>query len=36
MQVHPDVSALPRPEAARRFKELNKAYEYLKEVHGWD
>ena len=36
MQVHPDVSALPRPEAARRFKELNKAYEYLKEVNGWD
>jgi DnaJ-class molecular chaperone len=36
LQVHPDVSALPRSEADRRFKELNRAYEYLKEVKGWD
>lgn len=35
LQVHPDVSALPRHEADRRFKELNEAYEYIKNYHGW-
>lgn len=35
MQVHPDVSALPRQEADRRIKELNQAYDYIKEFHGW-
>jgi hypothetical protein len=35
LQVHPDVSALPRQEANRRFQELNQAYEYIKNYHGW-
>jgi len=35
MQVHPDVSALPRAEADRRFKQLNEAYEFIKQYHGW-
>lgn len=35
LQVHPDVSALPRSEAERRIKELNEAYEYIKDYHGW-
>jgi hypothetical protein len=35
LKVHPDVSALPRPEAERRIKELNEAYEYIKEHNGW-
>lgn len=35
MMVHPDVSALPRPEANRRIKELNEAYDYIKDHHGW-
>lgn len=35
LKVHPDVSALPRIESERRIKELNEAYEYIKEFHGW-
>jgi hypothetical protein len=35
LKVHPDVSALPRQESERRIKELNEAYEYIKEHHGW-
>jgi hypothetical protein len=35
LQVHPDVSALPRQEANRRIKELNEAYDFIKEFHGW-
>lgn len=35
LKVHPDVSALPRAEAERRIKELNEAYEYIKDYHGW-
>lgn len=35
MNVHPDVSALPRSEAERRIKLLNEAYEYIKDYHGW-
>jgi DnaJ-domain-containing protein 1 len=35
MQVHPDVSALPRQEANRRIKELNEAYDFIKDYHGW-
>lgn len=35
MQVHPDVSALPRQEATRRIKELNEAYDYIKGYHNW-
>ncbi|MDQ7027440.1 MAG: DnaJ domain-containing protein [Anaerolineae bacterium] len=35
LQVHPDVSALPRQEAHRRIKELNEAYEFIKDFHGW-
>ena len=34
-KVHPDVSALPRQEANERIKQLNEAYEYIKEYHGW-
>jgi hypothetical protein len=35
LQVHPDVSALPRQEAHRRIKELNEAYDFIKHFHGW-
>lgn len=35
LQVHPDVSALPRHEATRRIKELNQAYDYIKQFHNW-
>jgi hypothetical protein len=35
MLVHPDVSALPRQEANRRIKELNEAYDFIKEYYGW-
>ncbi|GAB5492779.1 MAG: hypothetical protein Phog2KO_29940 [Phototrophicaceae bacterium] len=35
LKVHPDVSALPRQEANERIKQLNEAYEYIKEYHGW-
>lgn len=35
MQYHPDVSALPRPEAERRFKEVSSAYEAIKNHHNW-
>lgn len=35
LKVHPDVSALPRQEANQRIKQLNEAYEYIKEYHGW-
>lgn len=35
LQLHPDVSALPRSEAERRFKEVSEAYEMLKRHHQW-
>ncbi len=35
LKVHPDVSALPRQEANERIKQLNEAYEYIKDYHGW-
>lgn len=35
MNVHPDVSSLPRLEAERRIKELIQAYEAIKDQHGW-
>jgi hypothetical protein len=35
LNIHPDVSALPRQEAERRIKELIEAYEFIKEFHGW-
>lgn len=35
MNIHPDVSSLPRAEAERRIKELIEAYEFIKEYHGW-
>jgi hypothetical protein len=35
LQVHPDVSALPRQEAHRRIKELNEAYDFIKDFYGW-
>lgn len=35
LQVHPDVSALPRQEANKRIKQLNEAYEYIKQERGW-
>lgn len=35
LKVHPDVSALPRQEANQRIKQLNEAYEYIKDYHGW-
>ncbi|MEZ4668482.1 MAG: J domain-containing protein [Anaerolineae bacterium] len=34
--VHPDVSALPKPEAEARFKSLTEAYAYIKLTQGWD
>lgn len=34
-QVHPDVSALPRPVAEERFRALNAAYERIKELNSW-
>jgi hypothetical protein len=35
LRVHPDVSALPREVAHEKIKELNQAYEFIKEYHGW-
>jgi DnaJ-domain-containing protein 1 len=35
MRFHPDVSALPRIESERRFKQLNEAYEAIKRHNGW-
>lgn len=35
MQLHPDVSPLPKPEAERRFKLVTEAYERIKRHHGW-
>jgi len=35
LQIHPDVSALPRVEAEQRIKALNEAYEFIKNYHGW-
>ena len=35
LKVHPDVSALPRQEANERIKQLNEAYDYIKQYHGW-
>jgi hypothetical protein len=35
LQFHPDVSALPRDIANKRFVELNEAYEQIKAHHGW-
>jgi hypothetical protein len=34
-QVHPDVSALPRPVAEERFRALNDAYERIKDLNSW-
>jgi hypothetical protein len=36
LRVHPDVSALPRNIAEEKFKELNRAYEFIKDYHGWN
>lgn len=36
LQVHPDVSALPRSEAEKHIKALNEAYEFIKDYHGWN
>lgn len=35
MNVHPDVSSLPRQDAERRIKELLEAYEAIKAHRGW-
>jgi hypothetical protein len=35
LNIHPDVSALPRQEAERRIKELLTAYDFIKTYHGW-
>lgn len=35
MMLHPDVSALPKSESERRFKQLNESYEAIKQYHGW-
>ena len=35
MNVHPDVSALPRIEAEKRMKALLEAYESIKQYHNW-
>jgi curved DNA-binding protein CbpA len=35
MNVHPDVSSLPRSEAEQRIKALLEAYEAIKAQHGW-
>jgi DnaJ-domain-containing protein 1 len=35
MNVHPDVSALPREIAEQRIKELLEAYDFIKAHHGW-
>jgi hypothetical protein len=35
MNVHPDVSSLPRSEAERRIKELIQAYDLIKEYNNW-
>lgn len=35
MNVHPDVSPLPREIAEQRIKELLEAYDFIKEYHGW-
>jgi len=35
LRVHPDVSALPQFEADRRFKELQEAYDFFKEINDW-
>ena len=34
-EVHPDVSALPKPEAEAKFKKLHEAYIMIKETNGW-
>jgi DnaJ-domain-containing protein 1 len=35
LRVHPDVSALPREVAHEKIKELNEAYDFIKDYHGW-
>lgn len=35
MQVHPDVSSLPKAEAELRFKAISEAYEYIKAANHW-
>lgn len=35
MNVHPDVSSLPRSESERRIKELIQAYDLIKEYNNW-
>lgn len=32
---HPDTSTLPREEAEAKFRELNRAYDYIKSINGW-
>lgn len=34
-EVHPDVSALPKDEAERRFKAVCAAYTHIKQANGW-
>jgi hypothetical protein len=34
-ELHPDVSALPKAEAERRFKALNEAYTFIKITNKW-
>jgi hypothetical protein len=35
LQLHPDVSNLPKAEAESRFKALTEAYEYIKTARRW-
>ncbi len=35
LELHPDVSSLPKEEAESRFKALTEAYEYIKAAHHW-
>jgi molecular chaperone DnaJ len=34
LEIHPDVSALPKQEAENRFRELNDAYNYIRDHSG--
>lgn len=36
MQHHPDVSSSAREEAEQRIKEINVAYEFIKNYHDWN
>lgn len=35
LEVHPDTSNLPKEEAAKKFRELTEAYEYIKREKKW-